>query len=333
VETACNPGNVRIMRQPQFKRFGISPLAVGAAVLALALSVTRAVDTDKQLIAERPVRVVVWDEQQPQQKQAYDNFLGNAIADHLKTRPGLTVKSVRLADEQQGLSDEVLDHCDVLVWWGHVRNAEVTPETGKKIAERIKAGKLSLIALHSAHWSAPFVEAMHERTTQDALKALTPGQREKAQISYVYPKRFVVPKRTDPLTPSVKQEIAPDGTIKLEITMPNCVFPAYRADGKPSHVKTLLPEHPIAAGVPREFDVAQTEMYDEPFHVPAPDAVIFEEHWDQGEHFRSGCLWDVGKGKVFYFRPGHEIYPVYKQEAPLKIIENAVRYLGSQLPR
>jgi trehalose utilization protein len=298
-----------------------------------ALPVARAVDTDKQLIAERPIRVVVWDEQQPQQKQAYDNFLGNAIADHLKTRPGLTVKSVRLADEQQGLGDDVLDHCDVLVWWGHVRNAEVTPETGKKIVERIKAGKLSLIALHSAHWSAPFVEAMHERTTQDALKALTPGQREKAQISYVYPKRFVVPKRTDPLTPSVKQEIAPDGTIKLEITMPNCVFPAYRPDGKPSHVKTLLPEHPIAAGVPREFDVAQTEMYDEPFHVPAPDAVIFEEHWDQGEHFRSGCLWDVGKGKVFYFRPGHEIYPVYKQEAPLKIIENAVRYLGSQLPK
>jgi trehalose utilization protein len=321
------------MHQPRFTRFGISPLAVGAAVLALALSVTRAVDTDKQLIAEKPIRVVVWDEQQPQQKQAYDNFLGNAIADHLKTRPGLTVKSVRLADEQQGLSDEVLDHCDVLVWWGHVRNAEVTPETGKKIAERIKAGKVSLIALHSAHWSAPFVEAMHERTTQDALKALTPEQREKAQISYVYPKRFVVPKRTDPLTPSVKQETGPDGVIKLEITMPNCVFPAYRADGKPSHVKTLLPEHPIAAGVPRDFDVAQTEMYDEPFHVPAPDAVIFEEHWDQGEHFRSGCLWDVGKGKVFYFRPGHEIYPVYKQEAPLKIIENAVRYLGSQLPR
>ncbi|HWE94177.1 MAG TPA: ThuA domain-containing protein [Tepidisphaeraceae bacterium] len=320
------------MHQPRFTRFGISLWAIAAGLMS-ALPVARAVDTDKQLIAERPIRVVVWDEQQPQQKQAYDNFLGNAIADHLKTRPGLTVKSVRLADEQQGLGDDVLDHCDVLVWWGHVRNAEVTPETGKKIVERIKAGKLSLIALHSAHWSAPFVEAMHERTTQDALKALTPGQREKAQISYVYPKRFVVPKRTDPLTPSVKQEIAPDGTIKLEITMPNCVFPAYRPDGKPSHVKTLLPEHPIAAGVPREFDVAQTEMYDEPFHVPAPDAVIFEEHWDQGEHFRSGCLWDVGKGKVFYFRPGHEIYPVYKQEAPLKIIENAVRYLGSQLPK
>ncbi|MDB5911150.1 MAG: Trehalose utilization protein [Massilia sp.] len=307
--------------------------AAACLIFTLICASARADEGGKPLLVEKPIRVVVWDEQQPQQKQVYENFLGNAIADHLKTRPGLSVKSVRLADEEQGLGDDVLDNCDVLVWWGHMRNAEVTPETGKRIVERIKAGKLSLIALHSAHWSAPFVEAMRERTTQDALKALTPEQRAKAQISYVYPKRFAVPKRTDPLTPSVKQEAGPDGTIKLEITMPSCVFPAYRADGKPSHVKTLLPDHPIAAGIPKEFDVAQTEMYDEPFHVPTPDAVIFEEHWDQGEHFRSGCLWDVGKGKVFYFRPGHEIYPVYKQEAPLRIIENAVRYLGSELPK
>jgi trehalose utilization protein len=62
------------------------------------------------------------------------------------------------------------------------------------------------------------------------------------------------------------------------------------------------------------------------------DAVIFEEHWDHGEHFRSGCLWNLGKGKVFYLRPGHEIYPVYKQAFPLKVIENAARWLASQLP-
>src|SRR4051794_40216777 len=88
--------------------------------------------------ASRPVRVLVWDEQQPQQKQAYDNFLGNAIADHLKSRPGFAVRSVKLGDPEQGLSDDVLNHCDVLIWWGHVRNAEVTPETGRRIVERIK---------------------------------------------------------------------------------------------------------------------------------------------------------------------------------------------------
>jgi trehalose utilization protein len=279
-----------------------------------------------------PIRVVVWDEQQPQQKQAYDNFLGNAIADHLKSRPGFAVRSVSLSDPGQGLTPEILNDCDVLIWWGHVRHAEVTPETGRRIVERIKEGKLSLVALHSAHWSAPFVEAMHARATDDALKQLGKEQRRNAKVTFVRPERFVAPKRTDPLTPSVKKQAGPDGTVQLEVTLPRCVFPAWRADGKPSHVTTLLPDHPVAAGIPKQFDIPQTEMYDEPFHVPQPDAVIFEEKWDAGEHFRSGCVWDVGKGKVFYFRPGHEIYPVYRQEIPLKILENASRWLATQLP-
>ena len=68
-------------------------------------------------------------------------------------------------------------------------------------------------------------------------------------------------------------------------------------------------------------------MYGEPFHVPPPDDVVFEEKWDKGERLRSGCVWRVGKGRVFYFRPGHETYPVYKQAEPLRVIENAVRWL------
>jgi trehalose utilization protein len=125
-----------------------------------------------------------------------------------------------------------------------------------------------------------------------------------------------------PLTPALTHE----GAI-WRLTLPQCVFPAWRADAAPSHVTTLLPQHPIAADLPAKWDIPQTEMYNEPFHVPPPDAVIFEEHWDLGEHFRSGCLWQVGKGQVFYFRPGHEVYPVYKQAEPLRVIENAVRWL------
>ena len=71
-------------------------------------------------------------------------------------------------------------------------------------------------------------------------------------------------------------------------------------------------------------------MYGEPFHVPAPDEVVFEESWDKGEYFRSGCVWKVGKGRVFYFRPGHETYPVFKQAEPLKVVENAARWLGGK---
>ena len=43
-------------------------------------------------------------------------------------------------------------------------------------------------------------------------------------------------------------------------------------------------------------------------------------------------IWNIGKGKVFYFRPGHETYGVYFEPMPLKVLENASRWLGGQLP-
>jgi hypothetical protein len=60
------------------------------------------------------VRVVVWDEQQPAQKQAYENFLGNAIAEHLTKQPGLRVISANLSQPDKGLPSTLLDNTDVL---------------------------------------------------------------------------------------------------------------------------------------------------------------------------------------------------------------------------
>jgi len=281
--------------------------------------------------APAKIRVLVWDERQPAQKQAYEDFLGNAIAEHLRKRADFEVKSVGLNDPEQGLGGVALEHTDVLVWWGHQRQREVKWERGDKIVERIKAGKLGLIALHSAHWSTPFIQAMNERSRQDALESLSDQERLQYKISRVTPRAYEAPKRSDPLTPFWTKKTESDGSKVLEIALPLCVFPAYRPDGKPSHITTLLRDHPIAAGLPEQWDVSQTEMYDEPFHVPQPDAVIFAERWDLGEHFRSGCVWTLGKGKVFYFRPGHETYPVYKQAMPLKVVENAVAWIGGSV--
>ena len=279
-----------------------------------------------------PIRVLVWDEQQPAQKQAYDNFLGNAIAEFLKQRPGLEVKSVRLDDPEQGLSKETLDACDVLIWWGHVRQGEIQRRTGEDLVDRIKRGKLSLIALHSAHWSIPFIEAMNERAIADALASLSPVERESAVVEAIRPENYSAPSRDAGLTPQVEKIVQNDGRIILKVKLPNCCFPSYRGDGKPSHVRTLLSDHPIAKGIPAQFDIPHTEMYDEPFHVPAPDEVVFEERWDAGERFRSGCVWKIGRGRVFYFRPGHETFDVYKQPETLQILENAVRWMGLTSP-
>lgn len=276
--------------------------------------------------AADPIRVLVWDEQQPEQKMAYgDQFLGGTIAAHLATLPGLKVKSVSLGAPEQGLDEATLDATDVIVWWGHVKNLEVTLTSTERVAQRVIQGKLSLVALHSAHWSRPFVRLMQERSREDALKSIPAGQRAGAKLEMTNAQVIGVtpPPRGSKLTPWMEKT----GDNTWTLTLPNCVFPAYRPDGAPSHVTTLLPAHPLAQGLPAKWDVGRTEMYDEPFHVPIPDEVVFEERWDKGEYFRSGCVWQVGKGRVFYFRPGHETYPVYKQAEPLRVVENAVRWL------
>ena len=91
--------------------------------------------------ADDHIRIIVWDEQQQAQKQAYDDFLGNQIAGYLKKQPGLTIVSRRQNDRDQGIADEDLDACDVLIWWGHVRQREIQPEAGRRIVDRIKRGR------------------------------------------------------------------------------------------------------------------------------------------------------------------------------------------------
>ncbi|MCA9045160.1 MAG: ThuA domain-containing protein, partial [Planctomycetaceae bacterium] len=105
--------------------------------------------------------------------------------------------------------------------------------------------------------------------------------------------------------------------------------PYYRPEGGPSQVAVKLPEHPIVKGLSTGFQVHQTETYNEPFHVPAPDEVIFEETWECGERFRAGMVWEIGEGKAFYFRPGHETFPVYKQSEVIRVLANACQWLGT----
>ena len=294
-------------------------LVAGAGVL----------DTELVMAASAPktIRVLVWDERQPRQKQAYENFLGNQIAEHLRQQPGLSVVSVGLDDTEQGLPDHQLNNTDVIIWWGHVRQAEILPEKGKQIVEKIRAGSLSLIALHSAHWATPFVECMNEITRIRA--GGTRLSNENQEFVYIQPpKQYTVPKYDSRLTPYTITRKFPGGKVKHEVHLPFCCFPAYRNDGKPSVVKILNQRHPIVKGIPSSFQIPETEMYDEPFHVPEPDEVVLEESWANGEWFRSGMIWKLGKGDIFYFRPGHETFPVYKQQWPLMILTNAVRWMG-----
>jgi len=100
----------------------------------------------------------------------------------------------------------------------------------------------------------------------------------------------------------------------------------WREAGEREIVWTVNPGHPIAAGVPAPFIVPQQEMYGEYFDIPQPDELVFISSFTGGEVFRSGCTFTRGWGKVFYFSPGHETYPVYFQPEILQVIANGVRW-------
>lgn len=97
-------------------------------------------------------------------------------------------------------------------------------------------------------------------------------------------------------------------------------------EGDFCRVWNVNPVHPIAQGIPENFELEPEEMYGEFFDIPKPDDLVFLSWYRGGEVFRSGCTWNRGYGKVFYFQPGHETNPSYHNPYVLKIIENAVRW-------
>lgn len=91
-------------------------------------------------------------------------------------------------------------------------------------------------------------------------------------------------------------------------------------------VWTVAPTHPIAAGVPQPIVLAAQEMYGEHFDVPVPDDLVFVSGFSGGEVFRSGMTYSRGHGRIFYFSPGDQDYPVYHDAAIQLVLANAVRW-------
>src|SRR5690349_8953697 len=108
----------------------------------------------------------------------------------------------------------------------------------------------------------------------------------------------------------------------------------WRSDpgGERELVWTVNPSHPIAAGVPQPIVIPHQEMYGEYFDIPPPDELVFISSFEGGEVFRGGCCYYRGAGRIFYFSPGHEEYPVYFQPEIQRVIANAVAWCGGRSP-
>jgi trehalose utilization protein len=101
----------------------------------------------------------------------------------------------------------------------------------------------------------------------------------------------------------------------------------WREAGERERLWVVAPSHPIASGLTNEFfELAHTEMYGEFFDIPPPEELVFISWFEGGEVFRSGCTFRRGKGRIFYFRPGHETFPIYYDSNVRRVIGNGVRW-------
>jgi len=103
----------------------------------------------------------------------------------------------------------------------------------------------------------------------------------------------------------------------------------WREAGEIERLWNVSPGHPITAGMTKDFiELPDTEMYGEHFDIPDPDELVFISWFEGGEVFRSGCVWKRGAGKVFYFRPGHETFPIYYHPEVRRVLANGVKYVA-----
>ena len=85
--------------------------------------------------------------------------------------------------------------------------------------------------------------------------------------------------------------------------------------------------------MPETFTLPHTEMYGEPFDLPDDGKIVFLSWYEGGNVVRSGVAFRRGAGKIFYFAPGHETFPIYRDANILRVIGNAVRWAaGTILP-
>jgi len=109
------------------------------------------------------MNITVWNEFRHEKKNEtvrdiYPDGIHEVIAGFLKEE-GRTVQTATLDEAEHGLTDDVLNKTDVLLWWGHVAHEEVDDEIVKKVQQRVLDG-MGLIVLHSGHFSKIFKTLM-----------------------------------------------------------------------------------------------------------------------------------------------------------------------------
>ncbi len=101
----------------------------------------------------------------------------------------------------------------------------------------------------------------------------------------------------------------------------------WRESGDKEILWVIDQSHPIVQGIDEKIILDHEETYGEHFLIPEPDELLFISWFSGGEVFRSGCTFKRGRGKIFYFRPGHESCPTYHNKEVQKVLINAAAWV------
>ena len=231
--------------------------------------------------------VVVWSEGTAP-KDIYPKDINSCIAEGLTGKlEGWNVVVASLSDPDQGLNDELLAKCDVLMWWGHKKHGDVKDALVQKIVKRVKEEGMGFIGLHSAHFAKPNIKLMEQmETKKELLEKVQPKGRVAAWGGY-------------------KSDIT-----KTTVRVKEAAHPI--AEG----IKEFTVENAERYCDPYAVPAAKSVVFD-------GVSALKNGTTDTSE---LGFTWEIGKGKMFYFQLGHETNPIFKDENIQKIMLNAVKW-------
>lgn len=126
--------------------------------------------------------MTVWNEYIHEKKdtkvaEIYPKGMHTVIAEFLREE-GFEVRTATLEEKDHGLTEEVLNNTDVLIWWGHLAHDKVSDEVVDRVYRRVLEG-MGLIVLHSAHYSKIFKRLMG---TTCSLKWREAGEKERIWV-------------------------------------------------------------------------------------------------------------------------------------------------------
>jgi trehalose utilization protein len=254
-------------------------------LIVLAAALLGGLFINTYALAAKPL-VVVWSEATAP-KDVYPNDINGAVAEGLACLEGWEVVRAGIDDPDQGLSDERLNKCDVLIWWGHKRHGQVKDELAQKIVRRVKEQGMGFISLHSAHFAKPNIALMSQaETSLQVLEKVRPKGRVAAWGAYV----------------------GDSVTLKIMPTPPAHPIAKGVAEFTIEHSERYSDPYAVPKPVAVVFE---------------GDAKLKDGSID---HSQVGLCWEIGKGKMFYFQAGHETNPVFFDANVRKIMANAVQW-------